>query len=78
MLYLFGSTVLPTIPAAFITFANYPLYRLYELAPPVAQISAHTDQQTAGIIMKLGADPMIWLAMGIIFFRWSSAEGDRH
>ena len=76
--YLFGSTVLPTIPAAFLTFASYPLYRLYELAPPVGQIAARADQQTAGIIMKLGADPVIWLAMGILFFRWSAAEGDRY
>jgi putative membrane protein len=74
--YLFGSTVFPTVPAAFLTFASYPLYRLYELAPPVSGIAAHPDQQTAGIIMKLGADPVIWLAMGIVFFRWSSAEGD--
>lgn len=75
--YLFGSTVLPTIPAAFLTFASYPLYRLYELAPPVAGIAARSDQLTAGILMKLGADPVIWLAMGIVFFRWSRAEGDR-
>ena len=75
--YLFGSTVLPTIPAAFLTFASYPLYRLYELAPPVGQIAARADQQTAGLIMKLGADPVIWLAMGIVFFRWAKAEGDQ-
>ncbi|HVX89246.1 MAG TPA: cytochrome c oxidase assembly protein [Gemmatimonadales bacterium] len=75
--YLFGSTLLPTVPAAFITFAKYPLYRLYELAPPVVGWSATSDQVTAGIIMKLGADPIIWLAMGIVFFRWSSAEGDK-
>lgn len=75
--YLFGSTILPTIPAAFLTFASYPLYRLYELAPPVGQIAAKSDQQLAGLLMKLGADPVIWLAMGIVFFRWSAAEGDR-
>jgi putative membrane protein len=76
--YLFASTLLPTIPAAFITFASYPLYKLYELAPPVGQIAAHQDQQTAGIIMKLAADPIIWLAMGIMFFRWARLEGDQH
>jgi putative membrane protein len=76
--YLFGSTVLPTIPAAFLTFANYPLYRLYELAPPVGEIAARSDQQLAGLVMKLGADPVIWLAMGIVFFRWSAVEGDKH
>lgn len=76
MAYLFGSTIAPTVPAAFLTFATYPVYRLYELAPPVSGIAAHPDQQTAGIIMKLGADPIIWLAMGIVFFRWTAAEGD--
>jgi cytochrome c oxidase assembly factor CtaG len=75
--YLFGSTVLPTIPAAFLTFADYPHYRLYELAPPVGNIVAKDDQLLAGILMKLGADPIIWLAMGIIFYRWSKLEGDR-
>ena len=74
--YLFASTLLPTIPAAFITFASYPLYKLYELAPPVNGLAAHADQQTAGIIMKLAADPIIWLAMGIMFFRWARLEGD--
>jgi len=73
--YLFGSTILPTIPAAFITFAQYPLYRLYELAPPIGNIAARPDQQLAGLIMKLGADPVIWLAMSVVFFRWAREEG---
>lgn len=73
--YLFGSTILPTIPAAFITFARYPLYSLYELAPPIGNIAAKGDQQLAGLIMKLGADPVIWIAMSIVFFRWAREEG---
>ena len=73
--YLFGSTIIPTIPAAFITFATYPLYRLYELAPPIGNIAAKGDQQLAGLIMKLGADPVIWLAMSVVFFRWAREEG---
>ena len=73
--YLFGSTILPTIPAAFITFARYPLYSLYELAPPIGNIAAKGDQQLAGLIMKLGADPVIWLAMSVVFFRWARDEG---
>jgi len=70
--YLFASTVPPTIPAAFLTFADYPLYGLYELAPRVG-LSAHDDQQLAGLLMKFGADPVIWLAMAVIFFRWQAA-----
>jgi putative membrane protein len=74
--YLFACTVIPTAPAAFLTFADYPLYSVYELAPRVGGIGALPDQQTAGIIMKLAADPFVWLAMAVIFFRWSG-EADQ-
>ena len=72
--YLFASTIVPTASAAFLTFAEYPVYALYELAPRVNGISSGSDQQVAGLMMKLGADPFIWLAMAIIFFRWNAAE----
>ena len=72
--YLFVQTIAPTVPAAFLTFADYPAYRLYELAPRVHGFSAAADQQLAGLTMKLIADPFIWLAMGIIFFRWYREE----
>jgi putative membrane protein len=72
--YLFLSTLLPTAPAAFLTFADYPLYKLYELAPRVGEIAARSDQQMAGLLMKAIADPIMWTSMGIIFFRWSRAE----
>lgn len=72
--YLFGNTIIPTAPAAFLTFADFPVYRLYELAPRVHGLAARTDQQVAGLLMKACADPIMWLAMAIIFFRWSAAE----
>ena len=72
--YLFLATIPPTIPAAFMVFADYPLYATYELAPRVAGIAAGSDQQTAGLIMKAGADPLFWIAMAIVFFRWQRAE----
>jgi putative membrane protein len=72
--YLFGATIIPTVPAAFLTFADHPAYRLYELAPRVHGITAHSDQQTAGLIMKGVADPVLWLAMALVFFRWSALE----
>lgn len=72
--YLFAATIPPTIPAAFMVFADYPLYALYELAPRVGAISAGADQQAAGLIMKAGADPLLWLAMAVVFFRWQRAE----
>jgi len=72
--YLFLATIPPTIPAAFMVFSDYPLYATYELAPRVAGIAAGSDQQTAGLIMKAGADPLLWISMAIVFFRWQRAE----
>ena len=73
--YLFLQTVPATLPAAFLTFADYPFYRLYELAPRVDPIlTAWYDQQSAGLIMKVIGDPVIWLGITIIFFRWANAE----
>jgi putative membrane protein len=74
--YLFLATIPPMIPAGFMVFAPYPLYALYELAPRVANISAGADQKTAGVIMKGASDPLIWIAMIVIFFRWRQREGD--
>ncbi len=71
--YLFACTIIPTAPAAFMTFADFPLFSVFELAPRVNGIEALKDQQTAGIIMKLAADPFVWAAMAVIFFRWSGA-----
>lgn len=72
--YLFLGTIVPVIPAAFMTYAKYPLYALYELAPRVSGIAATTDQQAAGLLMKAVADPIVWLAMAILFFRWQRVE----
>jgi putative membrane protein len=72
--YLFLCTLVPIVPAAFLTYADYPLYALYELAPRVNGIAAITDQQAAGLLMKAVADPIIWLAMAVVFFRWQRVE----
>lgn len=74
--YLFLSTIPPTIPAAYLTFAKHPIYALYELAPrvPGLDVPALADQQLSGLIMKVIGDPILWLAMAIIFFRWARRE----
>jgi putative membrane protein len=74
--YLFLSTIPPTIPAAYLTFAKHPIYALYELAPrvPGMDVPAQVDQQLSGLIMKVIGDPILWLAMAIVFFRWARRE----
>jgi putative membrane protein len=72
--YLFAATIVPTVPAAMLTFSGLPVYKLYELAPRVGNIQAHSDQQMAGLLMKAIADPIMWVSMAIVFFRWSAME----
>lgn len=72
--YLIATTVGLTLPYIFLTFAELPFYATYELAPPVAGITAREDQQLAGLIMRIGGGAVLWVAIGVLFFRWYRAE----
>ena len=75
LLYLFGLSVLPTVPASFLTFSRFPLYRLYELAPRVFDsLDPVVDQQIAGLALKIGGGIILWTIMGVLFFRWAAHE----
>ncbi|MDQ3640839.1 MAG: cytochrome c oxidase assembly protein [Actinomycetota bacterium] len=74
MLYLFLQTIVPTVPASFLTFNDRPLYRIYASFPRLWGVSALTDQQTAGLIMKIVGGLFLWLVIGLIFFRWYASE----
>lgn len=77
MLYLFLQTILPTVPASFLTFGKTPLYRIYATFPRLWGVSALSDQQTAGLIMKILGGMYFWFAIAVIFFRWYGQE-QRH
>jgi putative membrane protein len=74
MLYLFLQTIVPTVPASFLTFGTTPLYHFYEHVPRLWGISALTDMQMAGLIMKIVGGFYLWTVIGVIFFRWYYAE----
>lgn len=74
MVYLFGNMVLMTAPGAMITFATLPLYRTYELAPPIGWLDTLSDQRLAGLIMRVGAGVIIWTAISVLFVRWNRSE----
>ncbi|MDX2059431.1 MAG: cytochrome c oxidase assembly protein [Gemmatimonadales bacterium] len=75
MAYLFIQTIPAIFPAAFLVFADYPLYRLYELAPRVSDgYTPRYDHQVAGLLMKIVGDPVVWIGIGVVFFRWANAE----
>ncbi len=73
MAYLFGMSVLPTIPAAFLTVAEIPLYRAYERGEyRLWGVNIIQDQQAAGLIMKLGGGFYLWSIIVVLFVRWST------
>jgi putative membrane protein len=74
MVYLFAQSIVPTIPASFLTFGSKPLYPIYETFPRIWGISALADQQIAGLIMKLVGGAILWTVIAVIFFRWHARE----
>jgi putative membrane protein len=76
MVYLIANVFLPTVPASFLTYARYPIYSLYELAPPVGSLSTVEDQQLAGMIMKIVGGFIVFGTASVLFFKWSRSEGD--
>jgi putative membrane protein len=74
MLYLFAWSIVPTVPASFLTFGSAPLYKFYEHQPHLFGLSTLADQQAAGLIMKIGAGLLLWMVIAVVFFRWASEE----
>ncbi len=69
MIYLFGTSLIPTIPAGWLTFAEGAVYKHYDTIVRVGGISVLSDQQAAGGIMKLGGATLMWAIIIYIFFK---------
>jgi putative membrane protein len=74
MVYLFLQSIVPTVPASFLTFGSSPLYHFYEHVPRLWSVSVMTDQQIAGLIMKLGGGAILWSVLAVVFFKWFALE----
>jgi putative membrane protein len=74
MVFLFLQTIVPTIPATFLTFGDHPLYRRYETLPKLWGMTALDDQLTAGLIMKIPIGLMLMSLIAVIFFRWVATD----
>jgi putative membrane protein len=77
MIFLFLQSIVPTVPASFLTFGDSPLYKFYEDLPHIWGVSTLEDQQIAGLIMKIGAGLFLWAMIAVIFFRWAAEEERR-
>jgi putative membrane protein len=76
MLYLFVISIVPTVPAAWLTFAEGAVYSAYDIPQRLWGISVTTDQQVAGLMMKLVGGGFLWLIITIRFFQWASKFSD--
>jgi putative membrane protein len=74
MAYLFLQSLLPSVIASFVTFADRAVYSFYAEAPRLWGISPIADQQIAGGIMKVVGSLIIWSFIGVAFFRWYEQE----
>lgn len=75
MAYLFGHSIMPTVPASFLTFASEPLYTAYAQAPQLVWwLDPVQDQQVAGLIMKIVGGLILWGVIAVLFFRWQAEE----
>ena len=72
--YLFAMSLLPTVPASWLIFAEGSVYNVYDTAFRLWGVSVTSDQQSAGLIMKLGGGFYLWGVMAVIFFRWAYGQ----
>ncbi len=76
MLYLFMMTLLPTIPSAFLLFADTPLYPVYASVEQPWSLTLLDDMRIGGLIMKLGGGFLLWGIIAVKYFRWAG-ENER-
>ncbi|MEE8602245.1 cytochrome c oxidase assembly protein [Euzebya tangerina] len=75
MAYLFSHSIVPTVPASFLTFSSAAIYTSYASAPRIWEaITPVVDLQIAGLIMKIGGGLFMWSIIAVMFFRWSREE----
>jgi putative membrane protein len=76
MLYLFVTSIIPTVPAGWLTFASGAIYSAYDVPARLWGLTVTDDQQMAGVIMKLVGGGFLWVVITIRFFQWASKFSD--
>lgn len=74
MLYLFLLGIPMSVTGALITLSDTALYPFYAAAPRVWALEPVADQQIGGLLMWVPGGLILWLAMTVVWFRWSVWE----
>lgn len=72
--FLFLQTVIPMVPAGWLTFADGVVYQAYDVVPRLFDLSVVYDQQIAGALMKVGGGTFLWTIITILFFRFANGK----
>jgi len=78
--YLIAQSIVPVLPGFFMTWADFPIYRTYELAPRVfSGFDAVVDQQSAAAVLQVGGTVLLWVQISYRFLKWGyeQMESDR-
>ena len=71
MLYLFLVGIPMQLVAALITLSDTVLYPWYSVTPGTWGLSPLDDQRLGGLIMWVPGNLYLFLAIGVLFFRWA-------
>lgn len=74
MAYLFAMSLLPTVPASWLIFADGSVYDVYDTTFRLWGVSVTSDQQAAGVVMKLVGGSYLWMLIFVVFFRWAYGQ----
>lgn len=75
LLYVFLGTLIHSGIAIVMLLAEFPLYSIYQLAPPFRNLPAMMDLQIAGAVMELGGTAIAFSVMTGLFFTWVRRSG---
>jgi putative membrane protein len=74
MAYVFMFGIPGTIVSALITLSDTVLYSWYAAAPRITVLSPLDDQRLGGLIMWIPGMLVFWIAITVVFFRWTKDE----
>lgn len=70
LVYIFLGTLIHSGIAIVMLLAQFPIYGVYQLAPPMPGVPPMMDLQIAGAIMELGGTAIAFSVMTGLFFTW--------
>jgi putative membrane protein len=76
LVYLFALGLPMSLAGALITLSEQVLYPFYAVAPRLWGLTPVADQQLGGLFMWVVGTIYLWVAAGVVWFRWGLREAD--